>query len=73
MSAARQPPLSLTAIYRAPLLIALASVVGLAAALLGDGVWDVVSWLGLGLPVVIVVLRGRVGANPAAPDDARRR
>ena len=34
-----------------PLLIALASLIGLIAALTGDGWRDVMSWLALGLPV----------------------
>lgn len=38
-----------------PLLIALLSITGLIAALVGDNYWDVYSWLALGLPVVIVI------------------
>ena len=41
-------------IFAAPLAIGLLSVVGLVAALLGDGLWDVVSWLALGVPVVLM-------------------
>ena len=33
-----------------PVLIALLGALGLFAALLGDGWWDGLSWLGLGLP-----------------------
>jgi hypothetical protein len=37
-----------------PLLLAALSAGGLVSALLGDGAWDVLSWLALGaLPVVI--------------------
>lgn len=36
-----------------PLGLALLTVVGLVAALLGDGVWDVVSAFALGVPVVV--------------------
>lgn len=39
------------AIFALPLLIALASMVGLIAALLGDGAYDLASWITLGLPV----------------------
>jgi len=44
-------------VFGAPLLIGLLSAVGLFAALLGDGAWDSLSWLGLGLPTLIA-LRG---------------
>ncbi|MDH0301365.1 MULTISPECIES: hypothetical protein [unclassified Pseudomonas] len=35
-------------IFAWPALIAVLSAVGLFAALLGDGVWDVLAWVGLG-------------------------
>jgi len=38
-----------------PLLIALLSITGLIAALVGDNYWDVYSWIALGIPVVIVI------------------
>lgn len=46
---------SLWGIFALPLLVALASLLGLVAALLGNGLFDVVSWLGLGVPVVLTV------------------
>lgn len=39
-----------------PGVIAGLSVVGLFAALLGDGVWDALAWLGLGIPGVVSVM-----------------
>jgi len=36
-----------------PLLIGLLSAAGLFSALLGDGAWDAVAWLGLGIPAVL--------------------
>ncbi|MBI6895931.1 MULTISPECIES: hypothetical protein [Pseudomonas] len=36
-------------IFAWPALIAVLSAAGLFAALLGDGVWDVLAWVGLGL------------------------
>ena len=39
--------------FTLPLLIGLLSAVGLFSALLGDGAWDVVAWLGLGIPAVL--------------------
>ncbi|PNB01252.1 MULTISPECIES: hypothetical protein [unclassified Pseudomonas] len=40
-----------------PAVIALLGFVGLFAALLGDGGWDVLAWAGLGLPALLS-LRG---------------
>lgn len=48
-------PLGLWAIFAAPLLIGLLSLVGLIAALLGDGAWDVAGWLGLAAPLATLV------------------
>lgn len=42
-------------IFAWPALIALLSLVGLFAALLGDGAWDALSWLGLGLSAALGV------------------
>lgn len=39
-------------VFRIPLLLAAVTVVGLVAGLLGDGLPDVLAWLGLGLPVL---------------------
>ncbi len=40
-------------VFGVPLVIGLLSAAGLFAALLGDGVWDSLSWIGLGIPAVI--------------------
>lgn len=40
--------------FAAPTLIALASLVGLVAALLGDGAFDIVSWIALSIPVIAI-------------------
>lgn len=42
-------------VWGKPLLFAVLSITGLITALVGDGVWDVFSWLALGLPLVIIV------------------
>ncbi|NWA29254.1 hypothetical protein HX882_00025 [Pseudomonas gingeri] len=47
-------------VFGIPTLIALLSAAGLFAALLGDGAWDALSWLGLGIPAAIS-LRGLMG------------
>lgn len=46
-------------IFRWPIVMALASAVGLIAALVGDGVYDLVSWLTLGLTIVVMIAAWR--------------
>jgi hypothetical protein len=41
-------------VFGPPLLLAVVSVIGLLSALLGDGIWDVLSWLALGTPIAVV-------------------
>ena len=36
-----------------PIVLGIVTAVGLVSALVGDGLWDFVSWLGLGLPVAM--------------------
>jgi hypothetical protein len=40
-------------VFGIPLGIGLLSAAGLFAALLGDGLWDWLGWVGLGIPAVI--------------------
>lgn len=50
------------ALWRWPIALALLSAVGLVGALVGDGAWDWLGWIGLGVPSVTAVwfgLRGR--------------
>ncbi|WP_178110133.1 hypothetical protein [Pseudomonas sp. FSL R10-1350] len=42
-------------VFSVPLAISLVSATGLFAALLGEGAWDALSWIGLGIPVWISV------------------
>ena len=42
-------------VFGRPILLGLASAIGLLCALLGDGVWDVVSWVTLGVQLAIVI------------------
>jgi hypothetical protein len=39
-------------IFQTPILLAIISIVGLLSALLGDGVWDILSWFSLFMPVL---------------------
>ncbi len=56
---------SLWRVFAVPCWLALASALGLVAALLGDGLLDVISWLMLGLPVFVTLwaLRYRRGGG----------
>jgi hypothetical protein len=38
-----------------PSVLGIAGLVGLISALVGDGVWDVLSWITLGAPLLVVV------------------
>ncbi|EXF42728.1 hypothetical protein BAY1663_04861 [Pseudomonas sp. BAY1663] len=41
-------------IFRWPLALALLSLFGLLSALLGDGIHDLLSWLALGIPLLLI-------------------
>ena len=49
---------TLRQIFAVPAAVAVISLVGLLSALVGDGLWDVLSWLALGLAVVLAVRYG---------------
>jgi hypothetical protein len=40
-------------VWRVPVILGVLTVIGLVAALFGDGVWDVLSALSLGAPVLV--------------------
>ncbi|MBD8683161.1 hypothetical protein [Pseudomonas sp. CFBP 13719] len=42
-------------VFRIPLLVGVLGATGLFAALLGDGGWDALAWIGLGVPAVLGV------------------
>jgi len=48
-------PLGLKAIFAVPLVVAILSLTGLVGALLGDGLWDGIGWIGLGAGVAVTV------------------
>jgi hypothetical protein len=56
-------PRTLWQIFAIRLLLGVLTTIGLIAALVGDGIWDGVSWLTLAVPVAICVwcLAGRRG------------
>ena len=47
--------LSISQIWGMPLLMGILSAVGLLSALLGDGVWDMLSWIALVIPVTVIL------------------
>jgi hypothetical protein len=57
-------------IFAAPMVVGALSIVGLVAALIGDGWWDVLSWLTLTVPVLLYFFflarrkRARQAQNP---------
>ena len=51
----RRGRLSLRQVFAAPLAIAVLSTVGLISALVGDDIWDVLSWLTLAIPVAVIL------------------
>ena len=51
-------------IFRWPLLLAVLSLFGLISALVGDQVYDLLSWLSLGVPLVLLgVVWARLGGR----------
>jgi uncharacterized membrane protein YcjF (UPF0283 family) len=50
-----RPRSSVRRVFAIPLLLAILSAIGLLSALLGDNFWDALSWLGLGVPVVVIL------------------
>jgi hypothetical protein len=42
-------------VYGRPLMLAVVSLIGLLSALVGDGIWNALSWFCLGTPVLVIV------------------
>lgn len=42
-------------IWRAPIVLSIVSAIGLVSALLGDGIWDALSWVALTAPIAAVL------------------
>lgn len=45
--------MNLTRIFAVPALLAALTATGLVGALLGDGIWDALAWVGLGIPAIL--------------------
>lgn len=50
-------------IWAAPMVLGIVSAIGLMSALLGDGMWDLLSWILLAAPVLVI---GWCLAQPAS-------
>jgi len=44
-------------IFAVPALLAILIAVGLISGVLGDGIWDVISWIALGTPLAVIAYR----------------
>jgi hypothetical protein len=44
-------------IWRLPIFLAIACAIGLGAGVAADGIWDVISWIALALPPLVVAWR----------------
>lgn len=54
-----------------PVLLGALSLGGLAAGILGDGAWDALCWIGLGVPVAVTA--GWLWRQWRAPEQSARR
>jgi hypothetical protein len=54
MSAVPRGGNGLARIFRVPLVLALVTAFGLLSALLGDDLWDMLSWLTMGVPLAVI-------------------
>ncbi len=46
-------PLSSSRIWGMPIAIGIVSTIGLLSAILGDGIWDGLSWIALTIPIAV--------------------
>ena len=77
----RRPPADWRAVFGVPLLVGLATLVGLLAALLHEGAGGVAAWLSLSLPLALIAWhvgkaylgKARIGRAHAPRDRAARR
>lgn len=67
MSKPRRASHTTAQIFAAPLAIGVITALGLTTALLGDGLWDWISWIALALPVVVAVVYWQIGPKRAEP------
>src|SRR5262249_26350754 len=56
MNSGKAAPMGAWRIFRIPVALGVVSLVGLTAALLGDGLWDGLSWLMLAIPLAVIAV-----------------
>ncbi len=56
-------PFPFRKVYGAALVIAAITLYGLLSALLGDGIWDALSWIALAIPLAVIVWKLRTGQS----------
>ncbi len=49
--------MNLTRTFAVPAMLAALTATGLVGALLGDGIWDALAWVGLGIPAFLGIRR----------------
>jgi energy-converting hydrogenase Eha subunit A len=65
MTKPRRESYTTAQIFAAPLAIGVITALGLTTALLGDGLWDWMSWAALALPVAVAVVYWQLGGRRA--------
>ena len=61
--AVRRKRFNVRQIFLAPLVLAVVTIAGLIFALVGDGMWDAVSWLALAVPLAVTAWYIRPGRS----------
>lgn len=65
----KAPPVLSWRVWRWPVALNVITIVGLIAPLIGDGYWDVVSWVVFGLLVAVSLWYGRFRGYPSSGKD----
>lgn len=47
----------MSGVWRIPVILAVLSLIGLASAIVGDGLWHWVCWLGLSVPLLVCTVK----------------
>lgn len=59
-------------IYGSPSILAAVTFVGLLFGLFGDGIWDVISWIALAIPLLVLVRKIATSNKSTPPRSAVR-
>jgi hypothetical protein len=58
-------------VWPVPIALGILTSIGLVAALVADGIWDAVSWIGLGVPLAVVLWFVWIAPGPSRKQDGR--